>query len=575
MGNQLGGDATRQLQPKQWIVGEIGVLPIFLYNQPNEIGETISLHFFEPRYVRLLETCVEPPGEEEEKSGGNAPRVITLQQLIQHVREQQEEAEIKDDPDYEDPEAGEPETGWNPEDNGLSEGQPQAEEDPQRRPRKRKREEDNDQPTPSRSRRSSPEAELENASAPPTAAPRGAAVDEDEKTNTPSNGAEEKTSTSHNEPDSTMDGDSNLNPEAPEFVPGSASTPDFPNGFIYCASRNPQAGGEALICGVQQCVRHDVHGVLQHRVIIQQAWQDEVDGLWWCRFRVTDSHQIRPIMHKLCSPNFGNNPQGLSRYGSPSRQPSRFNLTWRNLGRVENSAPTCPLHWTTNFNGDVGSFICVCHEGVKAQLLEDCSNKQDPEHFSLKELPSAIDWLVHPKPEDKYMRARDLLPRYHAIMAEAVGDDAFKDFGLEQITLYNKNYTLNLRQKSLEMLRELDLVSLQGLTIDGKVSLARQGPAGRRKWTAQIDFGITVCEIPVASATSDFDDFDGLASFGAVGITLASAQTALHRVSWLVNRLRVELLLLGNKNIAGNASPLKRLPADLVKTIEKFIVFNK
>jgi len=44
----------RTVVPLDWEDDEYGILPIFCYNQYIQLGEQIELHFFEPRYLRLL-----------------------------------------------------------------------------------------------------------------------------------------------------------------------------------------------------------------------------------------------------------------------------------------------------------------------------------------------------------------------------------------------------------------------------------------------------------------------------------------------------------------------------------------
>jgi len=50
---------SRQVDPKIWENQDYGVLPIFLYNEQKSIGDEIELHFFEPRYLRLLRIACE------------------------------------------------------------------------------------------------------------------------------------------------------------------------------------------------------------------------------------------------------------------------------------------------------------------------------------------------------------------------------------------------------------------------------------------------------------------------------------------------------------------------------------
>jgi hypothetical protein len=50
---------THFVVPKVWDDEEWGVLPIFCYDELIQLGQLIELHFFEPRYVRLLEVVCE------------------------------------------------------------------------------------------------------------------------------------------------------------------------------------------------------------------------------------------------------------------------------------------------------------------------------------------------------------------------------------------------------------------------------------------------------------------------------------------------------------------------------------
>jgi len=50
----MGLTNSRQVNPKIWENQEYGVLPIFFYNEQTSLGDEIGLHFFEPRYLRLL-----------------------------------------------------------------------------------------------------------------------------------------------------------------------------------------------------------------------------------------------------------------------------------------------------------------------------------------------------------------------------------------------------------------------------------------------------------------------------------------------------------------------------------------
>lgn len=42
------------------IESQYGVLPIFFYNEARHLGESLFLHLFEPRYVHMVERCLDP-----------------------------------------------------------------------------------------------------------------------------------------------------------------------------------------------------------------------------------------------------------------------------------------------------------------------------------------------------------------------------------------------------------------------------------------------------------------------------------------------------------------------------------
>lgn len=46
---------SRLVEAKMWENLEYGVLPIFCFNEHRSCGDEIGLHFFEPRYLRLLQ----------------------------------------------------------------------------------------------------------------------------------------------------------------------------------------------------------------------------------------------------------------------------------------------------------------------------------------------------------------------------------------------------------------------------------------------------------------------------------------------------------------------------------------
>jgi len=51
----MGNDVNfSEITPKVWVDREFGVLPIFCYSEQKRIGDQIAIHFFEPRYLRLL-----------------------------------------------------------------------------------------------------------------------------------------------------------------------------------------------------------------------------------------------------------------------------------------------------------------------------------------------------------------------------------------------------------------------------------------------------------------------------------------------------------------------------------------
>jgi len=50
----MGAESSEPVTPRIWKNNEYGVLPIFCYNEMKSIGDEISLHFFEPRYLKLL-----------------------------------------------------------------------------------------------------------------------------------------------------------------------------------------------------------------------------------------------------------------------------------------------------------------------------------------------------------------------------------------------------------------------------------------------------------------------------------------------------------------------------------------
>jgi len=52
----------RTVVPRLWVDEEYGVLPIFCYNEYIQLGDQIELHFFEPRYIRLLRIACKTQG---------------------------------------------------------------------------------------------------------------------------------------------------------------------------------------------------------------------------------------------------------------------------------------------------------------------------------------------------------------------------------------------------------------------------------------------------------------------------------------------------------------------------------
>jgi len=55
----MGASNSQEVEPKVWENQEYGVLPMFCYNVERNIGDEIALHFFEPRYLRLLQITTE------------------------------------------------------------------------------------------------------------------------------------------------------------------------------------------------------------------------------------------------------------------------------------------------------------------------------------------------------------------------------------------------------------------------------------------------------------------------------------------------------------------------------------
>jgi len=51
--------SSRSVDAKVWENQEYGVLPIFCFNEQRSFGDEIGLHFFEPRYCRLLQIACE------------------------------------------------------------------------------------------------------------------------------------------------------------------------------------------------------------------------------------------------------------------------------------------------------------------------------------------------------------------------------------------------------------------------------------------------------------------------------------------------------------------------------------
>jgi len=56
----MGSANDTQIIPRVWKDEEFGVLPIFCFNEPKHLGDHIALHFFEPRYLRLLNIVSQP-----------------------------------------------------------------------------------------------------------------------------------------------------------------------------------------------------------------------------------------------------------------------------------------------------------------------------------------------------------------------------------------------------------------------------------------------------------------------------------------------------------------------------------
>jgi len=50
---------SREVQPKLWENFEYGVLPVFCCKEQINLEDEIALHFFEPRYLRLLRITIE------------------------------------------------------------------------------------------------------------------------------------------------------------------------------------------------------------------------------------------------------------------------------------------------------------------------------------------------------------------------------------------------------------------------------------------------------------------------------------------------------------------------------------
>jgi len=55
----MGTSESHEVEPKAWENLEYGVLPMFCYNAVRNLGDEIALHFFEPRYLRLLRIASE------------------------------------------------------------------------------------------------------------------------------------------------------------------------------------------------------------------------------------------------------------------------------------------------------------------------------------------------------------------------------------------------------------------------------------------------------------------------------------------------------------------------------------
>jgi len=304
--------------------------------------------------------------------------------------------------------------------------------------------------------------------------------------------------------------------------------------FIYADAGHPKMDTTAYICSIHHVSGTDIAGTLTNAVKVKQSWIDRDDQLWWCRFQVVRFNPIRPILQANCSTNFlciqseGNNPIPTLRFLNHD---------------LPTEAKTCDLFY--NFSEEIRMYSTMCTERMKKAIIEAATDTSDPEHNSLRWLPSGTIWYIVPENAGKLLNCGTLVGYVERIAQEVTGSTTRNDI-ISLLVGLEVSAVKNIRTEKLKA--EISFES------DDVVRCPMSQQPNRPSFIVIVDFGIT---------KGNFKPDD-------VFLTPDSAKRVYKQISWKVNEDRIKLLESGHTCAE---STLTRLPSQLTDHIKSYLIY--
>jgi len=305
--------------------------------------------------------------------------------------------------------------------------------------------------------------------------------------------------------------------------------------FIWCSKAvNPQFDMTVHICSINAIHGYEIQGLITNTVKINQAWIDQNDKLWWCRFQVFTINPIRPIRQTDYRSNF----RCKSRYDGTVYPV----LTFANRDVIAEDK-TCEFYY--NDDWAVRMYSSKCTLAMKQAIIRAANNMNDPEYDILHKLPGGTVWYRLPNRDQRGVDCKTLVKYV--------------------LTAAKKVTGLTTQNDIISLLVNLEVSCVNQISVDyptAEIQIACErmirGSMSRRparhSFITKVNFGITKgCFLP-----------------RDVLLTPATTSRIFKEISQKVNEGRLGLLYNGRNC---TKSPLKRLPTTLIEKIKAFLIY--